>query len=238
MLTQNRIYLPTEEEISTTLGRAACRAPSLRSRLNRAGDLLRAQALRFERGEWFCDGAADPNGDPQDIHKVYRVDFSTCECPDCQSRRAVVGGAAYCKHLLALLALRCICLDHLRSRLLGSMNDPGAYRASRRAPNAALLLFDKIEPHCLALYAWADATHMRPRWVCSLARTESGTERGLAFASPGHLGAFAEWLRGAQPLPPELEALVLYRRLRALGFEEEDAAGAADAALVPLRLAA
>lgn len=238
MLTQDRIYHPTEGEISATLGRAACRAPSLRSRLNRADDLLRSQALRFERGEWFCSGGTDPSGDPEDLHKVYRVDFGACECPDCTLQRAVVGGASYCKHLLALLAYRRICLDHLQSRLLGSMNDPDAYRASRRAPNAALLLFDKIEPHSLALYTWADATHMRPRWVCSLARTGGGAEHDLVFASPGHLGAFAEWLYRAQPLPPELEALVLYRRLRALGFEEEDAAGAADAALVPLQLAA
>ena len=238
MLTHDRIYHPTEEEIVTTLGRAACRAPSLRSRLNRSGDLLRGHALRFERGEWFCDCGADSNGDPEDLHKVYRVDFGACECPDCRAQRAMVGGAAYCKHLLALLAFRRICLDHLRGHLLGSMNDPSAFRASRQAPNSALLLFDKIEPHSLALYAWADAAHMRPRWVCSLARTKGGSEGDLAFASPGHLGAFAEWLSQAQPLPPQLEALVLYRRLRALGFEEEDAAGAADAALVPLRMAA
>jgi hypothetical protein len=230
MLTRNRIYHPTEEEIAATLAHAAGRAPSLNSRLNRAGDLLRAGALHFVQGEWRCRGTGEP-GEPS---STCRMDFTSCECLDCRERRAVVGGFAYCEHLLALFAYRRICLDHLNEHIVGELGDAFVCREARRAANAALLLAAGGEPGRPALFAWADACHLRPRCICSLAKGP----HGLVFASPGHLGAFAEWLGQAQPLPAELEALMLYRRLRALGFHDEDAAEAADAALVSAPAAA
>ena len=228
------LYQPAEEEIVATLDHAASRAPSLRSRLNRAGDLLRAGALHFAQGEWRCCSAHDPNADPDEPHRVYRVNFTSCECPDCQARRAEVGGVSFCKHLLALLAYRRICLDHLREHLIGDLGDPLVSQEARRAADAALVTFEGIDRTRPSIFAWADARHLRPRCICSLIRTR----QDLAFASPGHLGAFAEWLGQAQPLPATLEALMLYRRLRELGFHDEDAAEAADAVLVPVRMAA
>ena len=64
--------------------------------------------------------------------------------------------------------------------------------------------------------------------------------RGLAPQDEGHLAAFAAWLAQAAPLPPDIEAEQLYRRMVALGFSEDDAAGVADSALErePVRIAA
>jgi hypothetical protein len=218
------LYHPSDEEISSTLGRAACRAPSLRSRLNRAGDLLRAGALYFEGGLWRCAGSGDPDADAPAAHPVYTLDCGACDCPDCIARRAVVGGVAFCKHLLALQAYRSILLDHLRERIIGELPQACAREEARRAANAALLLSPGADPQHPALFAYADSRRLRPSCICSLFR--GGGD--LAFTSAGHMGLFAEWLAKAQPLPAELQALVLYRRLRALGFHEEDAAEAAD----------
>jgi hypothetical protein len=138
-----------------------------------------------------------------------------------------VGGVAFCKHLLALQALRRILLDHLREHLVGELGDPLAKAQARTAANAALLLSPGADPQHPALFAFADSRHLRPRCICSL--TASG--RDLTFTSDAHMGHFAEWLAGAQPLPSALEALVLYRRLRALGFHDDEAAEVADGAL-------
>jgi hypothetical protein len=231
------LYHPSDEEISSTLGPAACRAPSLRSRLDRAGALLRAGALQLEGGQWRCAGSRDLDvpvpdapvaGAPAE-HQLYTLDFGACDCPDCATGRAVVGGMAFCQHLLALQAYRCILLDHLRGRIIGELPQACAKEEARRAANAALLLSPGADPQHPALFAYAHPRHLRPLCICSLYCR--GGE--LAFPSEAHMGAFAEWLAKAQPLPAELQALVLYRRLRTLGFDEEAAAAAADSLVDP-----
>lgn len=216
------LYEPTENEIVTTLGHAAARAPSLRSRLERAGDLLRTGALFWDGNGWRCRSERETG-------LVYTLDFHACDCPDHQSGRAAVHEMVYCKHTLALLAYREICIAHLRERKIGDLHDHLAAQAARRAANAALLSNCTGDGRSTALFAWRDARRLRPECICAAV----ATVRGLAPQDEGHLAAFAAWLGQAAPLPPDLEAEQLYRRMVSLGFSEEDAAGVADSALAP-----
>lgn len=157
---------------------------------------------------------------------AYNLDFHACTCPDANrtNGRDLADGRAFCKHRLALLALREICADHLRDRTLGSYRGSGDYRHHlRHEPNAGHL----IDEHGRVLYCHDAAAHI-PAILCAF----RGSPRGITPATEQDLAIYAEWLAQARPLSPAAAASVLFRRLIDAGRSREEAAAAADSALI------
>jgi len=201
-----RIYQPTPAEIQTVIARAAERAPSLQSRLQRAAELLHGDAIHWRAGGWHCES--------QQKDKHYSVDFRSCGCYDFTAKGATVGCHVFCKHKLALLALNEIAGNQMQHRCLGAYFGSADLRRARLAPNAALLLLE----HGPAMATVANADHHMPTRVCAT----RWTERGHRPANEGELHKFLLWLAQAQPFAVYADAPA--------GWDE---VAAADAAIMP-----
>ncbi|MFN8468255.1 MAG: hypothetical protein U0X20_22035 [Caldilineaceae bacterium] len=209
-------YRPTADEIRAIVARGAAKHPALASRWARAAAILqdRGQLLYWNGQEWHCLSS--------DGQTEYPVSFHGCDCPDAARTKDLVEGVAFCKHRLALLALREICAGHMQSRLIGVYRGSSDYRRLRREPNAGLLITDRG----LIVYAAAYEDRAATR-LC----TVRPTARGIMPAAPADLGAFAAWLANARPLSPAAAAGILFNQLVAAGRSRAEAADAADAEL-------
>lgn len=188
------LYQPTHAEIALALDASGVRLPELQHRMEIAGRLLANETLYWKGSSWYS-----LMGDAfSDYRPSCAVNFRRCSCIDHEARLATIGGVSFCKHKLALLALRQICIAHLNARVVGSYHYPPAREAARRHANAALLSFTMSVSAPPSIWTWADAADAGPQMLCDV----TITPHGLAPADEFALWVIADWLGQAQPLPP------------------------------------
>jgi|GEM_PF-2076108 len=215
------LYQPSHSEIDAVISRGIAKQPKLTSRFLRASVILATGALTYGGNSWQCDSQSHPD------EKAHTVDFHGCSCLDCFSEGAKVGGAPFCKHKLALLALNEIAGAQIAARCVGTYNGCADFAHLRRAVNAGLLIINF--PHNRpAVATVADPRDHIPTCVCNT----RWTLRGQRPADEAELAKLLTWLDDALKLPPVIEAEMLFRRGLADGLPEADAAALADELLI------
>ena len=216
------LYHPTHGEIDAVIPRGIAKQPALTSRFLRASVILTTGALTYRGSSWHCESQSHRN-------EVHAVDFHGCACLRLPQRRR----------------------QGRRRALLQAQAGPAGAQRNRRRPDCGALRGHLPRPRRLrppahgaptpACCSPTPATAALQSWPPS--PTPATTSRPASAARAGRravtgrptkreLAKLLTWLDDALRLPPVIEAEMLFRRGKADGLPDVDAAALADEALI------
>ena len=121
------LYRPCSAEIQPKTAKAIANAPHLRTRIERAAQIVLDHDLRW-RDHWQA-------GSQSDVRTWYDTDLHGCTCADyIRGQDNLFQGRPACKHRLALLIYRELLLDHLARMTEGVLTSESIRRQNLGAP--------------------------------------------------------------------------------------------------------
>ena len=180
------LYHPHLGEIRHMIQRGIDKNPSLKSRFEKAEQILLNHDLRYSSNGWQCYSQSEQG-------RWYSIsrDEHGCSCADFQRRGAVVKGRSWCKHLLALRTYREILTGHFAKRIWGNTNIGMDRKTLKLYPNAILLQSGHHNE------VMSGVTHQQ-----NIHFAYDNLSKRRDFKSDYDLYLFACWLHDADPLPP------------------------------------